>query len=633
VRQKVLILANCQGPALSKILEKVVDPDGKPVFELLSIKPVYELKATEQSLLEELCQKCDILLYQPHIKYQITPEWRTSDYWVSITSAKRIISFPSIYFGGYNPELTYLRNNHSHHLNDGFVDYHDKRIVKLFLDGYSKFELERMFSKLQPVRNDVIKLANDSISALRMREQEHDLDIIISDYIECNYQKERLFFTYNHPSNSILYEVIRQFMLLLKVESYNMYKDFSELLCFDLFPISTSVIKYLDLEFSSDQNGYLIQGKRYTKSEVVSRYFEVYSKNHIWVEEAATFRREEWLTRKKLILHIGQSKTGTTSFQSFCFKNQKKLVSQGILYPITGLKFSHHRLLAEHYKKECNDPQLIKKLKDEVESSDCPVIIISCEAFETLNKCQMEAILNDFSEFDISIVCSLRDRISWVQSMYSELVKKAWFTGTFSDFISYTCIHPWIDPIINWNYRLSIAENRMVRHINKLLKDEDNLNSWLDVFPKEKLYFINTSQCDLWSVLSQEFKINLSNLCPQKNRLNISPNIATTEATRMFFKGKKVSKIAYSKSLGFSKAIDKNISTDIEVNTFFVSRGQLDKFNFKFSKDDRWLMENFGFDRAGNAGVKTLKYMDGKKIKKFFQENREKITELYESWG
>ncbi|MGH1398028.1 MAG: hypothetical protein ACRBCT_02330 [Alphaproteobacteria bacterium] len=37
--------------------------------------------------------------------------------------------------------------------------------------------------------------------------------------------------------------------------------------------------------------------------------------------------------KKKLILHIGQSKTGTTSLQYFLHANKEKLSEMGILYP------------------------------------------------------------------------------------------------------------------------------------------------------------------------------------------------------------------------------------------------------------------------------------------------------------
>jgi len=39
---------------------------------------------------------------------------------------------------------------------------------------------------------------------------------------------------------------------------------------------------------------------------------------------------------KKLILHIGQPKTGTTSIQRFCLNHRNHLLQQGVLYPDAG---------------------------------------------------------------------------------------------------------------------------------------------------------------------------------------------------------------------------------------------------------------------------------------------------------
>lgn len=108
-------------------------------------------------------------------------------------------------FFGYNPELTSLNDAQDQNLNAGFVDYHDKRIVKLFLYGLSAGEVTRRFSSIQPVREDVESVLSDSFSEFEKREEDQNLTIRVSLFFRKSFSKTRLFYTYNHPANAVLY--------------------------------------------------------------------------------------------------------------------------------------------------------------------------------------------------------------------------------------------------------------------------------------------------------------------------------------------------------------------------------------------------------------------------------------------
>ena len=52
--------------------------------------------------------------------------------------------------------------------------------------------------------------------------------------------------------------------------------------------------------------------------------------------------------KKKLYLHIGMGKTGTTALQHFFWENRKALAAHDICYPELGVQSSAHHLLSPH---------------------------------------------------------------------------------------------------------------------------------------------------------------------------------------------------------------------------------------------------------------------------------------------
>ena len=55
--------------------------------------------------------------------------------------------------------------------------------------------------------------------------------------------------------------------------------------------------------------------------------------------------------KKKMILHIGRHKSGTTSIQSTFFSNKSELQRVGIYYPEMGTRGGAHHLISERMLK------------------------------------------------------------------------------------------------------------------------------------------------------------------------------------------------------------------------------------------------------------------------------------------
>ena len=92
-------------------------------------------------------------------------------------------------------------------------------------------------------------------------------------------------------------------------------------------------------------------------------------------------------TNKALILHIGWSKSGTSSLQQYLAKHRRDLAADGICYPKTGARrgYGHHDLAeacrkVAPFSKQLRDFR--RALETEMESFD--KIIISSEGFQRI---------------------------------------------------------------------------------------------------------------------------------------------------------------------------------------------------------------------------------------------------------
>lgn len=94
---------------------------------------------------------------------------------------------------------------------------------------------------------------------------------------------------------------------------------------------------------------------------------------------------------KKLILHIGQSKTGTSSLQSFLFAHKNALAQRGILYPDfffddTPLQVVEHNVFVDSLVDLSRFPHLsadeyFAQFHEQMEAQNCDTLILSAESF------------------------------------------------------------------------------------------------------------------------------------------------------------------------------------------------------------------------------------------------------------
>lgn len=142
---------------------------------------------------------------------------------------------------------------------------------------------------------------------------------------------------------------------------------------------------------------------------------------------------------RKLILHIGFNKTGSTSIQKDLVRNAAALEQIGYLYPgqdsDSFMQNKQHTPLASalperevKWVRPAKRSQLNRALPDllaAVERSSAPNIILSSEAFggTDINNAHVQQLCSKLPAFDITAIAYIRRQDNYIMSTYQESIK------------------------------------------------------------------------------------------------------------------------------------------------------------------------------------------------------------------
>jgi hypothetical protein len=135
---------------------------------------------------------------------------------------------------------------------------------------------------------------------------------------------------------------------------------------------------------------------------------------------------------KRLFLHIGTHKTGSTALQILLAENDSLLADNNVIFPASGRisKHSGHHNIAWELNGDprfTNENGTLSDLCRELSASDCNLAIISSEDFEYLHQKPdqlhfLKTALEDVG-YQTEVVIFFRDQARYAYSLYQELVK------------------------------------------------------------------------------------------------------------------------------------------------------------------------------------------------------------------
>lgn len=191
----VTIFANCQAGPMQALVNSYCEN-----LTALNTPLVHQLSGDSKKVIFENIAKSNVIIHQP-----LGPSFGelASQALRERFPSKTFISFPSIFFGGFFPQLTYLRMPQGGTMKGPLSDYHDTRIIDSWLNGETETQcLDRITT------TESSELVYYDVAMAESKKRDAEVNIPVMDIIEDEMQRVPPLFTFNHPTNRVLWRVL-----------------------------------------------------------------------------------------------------------------------------------------------------------------------------------------------------------------------------------------------------------------------------------------------------------------------------------------------------------------------------------------------------------------------------------------
>ena len=302
-------------------------------------------------------------------------------------------------------------------------------------------------------------------------------------------------------------------------------------------------------------------------------------------------------SKKKIFIHIGNHKTGTSSLQFFLSKKKNFLYKNKILYLIDKNSTNHHNISWQaigHFYYN-SKKQNITDLLEEISNKKNYNVLISSENFENLK------FSKEFKNFikqikkthKLKIIWSIRNQFSYLVSLLTTLINKGAYINNFDILVSNILKRGKLSfkPYVFWFDYMS-----QYRQICKVF----------NITKKDIFLLLYSKDCNIF----QDFCTNLS-IKIKINSLSNKKNVS-----KYFFDNKKNIKnmiknlLNYNKSYFTKNIVDNKSVTKKNKNKYFFSKKEILKYRKKI----------LDFYKLNNEDIMKIFKKNSFEIKKFYNE-------------
>lgn len=287
MKNTCIIYANCQNKLIAELLSQ--SPDFAAEYTIHGFS-VHLLMRGDTPIDDSLLSQTKLFIYQP-VK-DIHGTCSTNYILSKLPADCQCLSFPPLYFTGYFPQ--FCKNPSNKVIKPlypyGIIPQGDANIVSMLEQNLSISEIIKNLEDVDFYQREYL-LANVNSSLSELDRRESDLSIKVSSFIRDNYQKYRLFYTHNHPTDRLGICVVNHILQTLNLPELDIEAPAanpkSGILDHAQVPLYPSVIKHLELDFASQITFY--NHKSFCTNRLTFRsYIEKYADIHLAAADSAT---------------------------------------------------------------------------------------------------------------------------------------------------------------------------------------------------------------------------------------------------------------------------------------------------------------------------------------------------------
>lgn len=270
---KFALIGNCQTAPIRKLLMGVEDIYKN--YESVYFPPIQNWTKDDVAKFEKTHEELELIIAQP-ITNRIY-KFVSLDRLKSISSNKKLILFPSIYFTGYFPNAVRMEK----------VDIEEKKVATaqcglvlcLYMQSKTWREVYKIYKKVIRDKNEIyVKEFNETMRTMIWRENKFKIDIKLSDFFHENCRSMKLMHSFNHPSNVTLYYTVNKILDELGINgNRNLYED-KEFFGNITFPVSAGIRDSLGLSFRDDF-AFIVRAKKYGIKGYIKLLYNYYDEN------------------------------------------------------------------------------------------------------------------------------------------------------------------------------------------------------------------------------------------------------------------------------------------------------------------------------------------------------------------
>lgn len=253
------IIGNCQVRPIATYLRHTIGNGD----HILTVWPkLHLIQEAECSQLIDSLHSADVLVCMP-----VGDNYRSMPLGSSQIAERcpphcKVIIYPNSYFKGYHPTFDYARDQDGNHILSSnpliegvnpFTDYHDAAaaIVCLTHQGGDDMIFDKYIERLSLTTDTLKNIVSKSLAEIERRDA--SCSFSLHPIIKTQYQKYKLFHSFNHPTNALMKivasKILEEAGLAAEDCSFSSVSNDSEFLGHPNLPIMPCIHDALILEF------------------------------------------------------------------------------------------------------------------------------------------------------------------------------------------------------------------------------------------------------------------------------------------------------------------------------------------------------------------------------------------------